>query len=99
MIRSTKFNKFNLLFCNKANWESKKRLIRNRKELHQNAAIASTVNQINESLIRRKRTMTNEQAEARQKKARDRCDFIKKVTLITPNTTNDSQTSLVGDSP
>jgi hypothetical protein len=84
-------NKFNRLFCNKNNWEERKRLIKNRKALYNNALISSTSNKVNEARGTRKRSINidnNNDYESRQKKAAQTINLIRKVIIKTPNTSS-----------
>jgi hypothetical protein len=91
-----KENNFNRLFCNKNNWEERKKLINNRKGLSSNSKIASVSAIVMEGTSR-KRTLHNnitKQDEKRQKQAADKIEFIKKVVIKTPTNSNSSQATL-----
>jgi len=87
-------NKFNRLFCNINNWEDRKKLIRDRKNLISNSKIANVSTTVLEGSSRKRvsNSSDNNDNEKRQKQAAAKVDLIKKVVIKTPN--NSSQASL-----
>ena len=90
-------NKFNRMFCNIRNWEERKRLIRDRKSIYNNALIANTSNTIIEATSRKRSNdnNNNNDYEKRQKKAEEKIKLIRKVMIKTPNNSSQDTQQLI----